>query len=126
MKMDNKDIAITVLAILNVVTIAVLIYLMATRNRNTAGGQFGPFGPGYLPDILRRNNAAYYNDAMHQLTMRHEREKDDITARYRRRVDPNEQPTWWDIMVGPFAEGIDEAAGRQFREVNELNQKFNK
>ena len=121
--MDNKDIAITVLAILNVVTIAVLIYLMATRNRNTAGGQYGP---EYLPDILRRNNAAYYNDAMHQLTMRHEREKDDITARYRRRVDPNEQPTWWDIMVGPFAEGIDEAAGRHFREVNELNQKFNK
>lgn len=116
MKMDNKDIAITVLAILNVVTFAVLMYLMVTRNRNTAGGQFGsrpsyvPAG-GYLPNYLK----TYFTEDMND---RHKREINDITERLRRRVDPNLRPTLWDYVVEPFSEGLDEAGMRHMREIN--------
>lgn len=118
--MDNKDIAIAVLAILNVVTFAVLIYLMITRNRNTAGGQFGP---GYLPDELRTANAAYFTDDMADMVVRHQNELNTIIERDRRRVFPDLQPTWWDIFTGPFSEDLDQAAARQTREIRELQQK---
>ena len=117
--MDNKDIAIIVLAILNVVTIAVLIYLMATRNRTTAGGQLGH---GLLPLHLQRSNAEYYNEHMHKLNMRHQKEQREIQDRTTRRI--NGTQTLWDIMSDPFTEDIDAAAMRQGREQNELMQKF--
>lgn len=126
-EMDKRDIAIAVLAILNVVTFAVLMYLMITRNRNTAGGQFGPgTSPsydGYLPDELRTANAAYFTGDMADMAERHQNELNTIVDRYRRRVLPNLQPTWWDIFVEPFSEDLDQAAERQTREVRELQQK---
>ncbi|AEP16318.1 hypothetical protein ERVG_00445 [Emiliania huxleyi virus 208] len=126
-EMDKRDIAIAVLAILNVVTFAVLMYLMITRNRNTAGGQFGPGSSpsyyGYLPDELRTANAAYFTDDMADMVVRHQNELNTIAERDRRRVFPDLQPTWWDIFTGPFSEDLDQAAARQTREVRELQQK---
>ena len=124
--MDNKDIAIIVLSVLLIVTLAVLIYLI-TQRRSTipVGYGGGQYGPDMLPTEIANQHYAYRNThgarQVDNLKVKHEAHLNSIRQRDLRIMENG--PSFMDMVRSPFNESLDDAAQRQYTELSKLQQK---
>ncbi|AHA54355.1 putative membrane protein [Emiliania huxleyi virus 18] len=126
MKMNNKDIAIIVLSVLLVVTLAVLIYLI-TRGHSTlpVGYGGGQYDHTMLPNVIFNEYYSYRNTKgakeVDKLRAKHDAELDVIYERTKRIMD--EGPSIMDYIKAPFRETPDDAKHRHAIELSKLQQK---
>ena len=124
--MDNKDIAIIVLSVLLVVTLAVLIYLIIKGRRRIpvvyGGGQYDNY---MIPNEIASQYYNYRNtqgaSEVDKLRIKQNAEMDAIYRRTTRIMEDG--PSFVDLISSPFRELPDDAKNRHAIELMKLQQK---